>query len=289
MVTIIVWGFGSLSLAGCSVPQPPIVQNVTSDKSATTSVEMTTCCLASGGRTSCVPCKRSSPVPQVVFTDPTTPFIPPISPIDQADSRTWPTFKFKELGFSVRLPFPDEAVHTEYVKCQNGKALDKDGGDLSDTDFQRSCGGNHDTYYLFRALVDKPWAYTDDNTFLQHVSLDKTFMSGNGGSFFGLWHYLSIGDMYRSGHLYHYSFINDGTEQPNTPLEPFKTISRQGRKISLFDMGAIKSRSIHSSNVAILIEQPSNKKFKAFVFEFWQNFTGTTKDQVEKIAESIQF
>jgi hypothetical protein len=45
--------------------------------------------------------------------------------IDKDDVSTWPRFEFKELGFSVQLPFATNDVEGEYSECGKGKFYHK--------------------------------------------------------------------------------------------------------------------------------------------------------------------
>lgn len=282
--------FCTIFLSGCR--EVGIQKNAAVlSETARLAASSTLCCVANRPDLGCVPC----PVANEKFEEPMiVPVVvpPPTSTaITQSQASTWPRHIFKEVGFSVQLPFPVESVDTEYVECKDGFARGEGGTDLSQTDFQRSCNPDKGSYYLFRALVNSPWSSKDHITFLEHVSMSHTFMTGWENSFSGLWSLLSTKNFSRNGVDYHYSYLHDGTEIPNTPLVPYKTIDRPGGRIVLFDLNKDLGPHLYDSlgDVAILVEQPNNKRFKQVVLEFWGEFTGTTKTQAEDIAKSIKF
>jgi hypothetical protein len=47
------------------------------------------------------------------------------STIDKNDVSTWPRFEFKELGFSVQLPFEKKLMSEGYIECRKGVAFDE--------------------------------------------------------------------------------------------------------------------------------------------------------------------
>jgi hypothetical protein len=67
----------------------------------------------------------------------TTPSVPtastttPTVTINKENVATWPRFEFKELGFSIQLPFEALLVRSQYSECKNGDSYIKKSNDSS--------------------------------------------------------------------------------------------------------------------------------------------------------------
>ncbi len=202
--------------------------------------------------------------------------------IDKDDVSTWPRFEFKELGFSVQLPFEKNMWHSEYRKCYHGAWYDE-----KEQKTGQACDFGMD-YSTVNAYVVSD---SEEIPALSISSRSKNFSADRS---------LFATDMYD----FYLSNKNKENLPHKTPYvweiqNPLKFFYIQGNLVAISDLyknfyeyaekeyGQSNKRFVYG----IYLKIPNNKEFQAAIIELGKiesNYHWTQK-QVESIAGSIVY
>jgi hypothetical protein len=196
------------------------------------------------------------------------------STVDVNNPETWNTFEFKELGFSMKLPFERSAVTSSYNICE-GECLELEG---------------------FKKLFQWVEASAPTIGYDRHSYLFKLFSRSK--DFEYCCHQsplLSMYDFSADGKNYRY------TSGQQFTIHPIYTTQKQGQLAVVFDISEdyykkFKDLDLEGNKVeyeprfAAIVKLPSNSQFKAFIMEFEQGDPSSISiDNIKKIIESIAF
>jgi len=78
------------------------------------------------------------------------------SSINKNDPKTWPRFEFKELGFSMQLPFEKNELEIEYGRCKDGVVYrKKNNSDTFIKEKREICIKSKSDYSYYQIIVKK--------------------------------------------------------------------------------------------------------------------------------------
>lgn len=197
--------------------------------------------------------------------------------IDFDDSTSWPRYTFKELGFSVQLPF--SRVVATYIECRNYKAYDSHGREVS------GFCDNEQHYYSYFANSDMPEA--TQRHFFTMGSITKNFTGGRDWTPNLMYNFHPIGPNYGYGDAGTNTFI----------MHPLAAFKQEGREVVIFDEDADFYSLIEEFGppppervlYGIAVKLDGNTVFKAANFEYQLPRGPHSLEQVKNIARSITF
>lgn len=227
--------------------------------------------------------KTGSQTPTQTIPDPTIPNSQTSPPKNEEnfpknDPETWPRYIFKELGFSIKLPFSviAENWRPNYVECLEGSAYD-----FNHNKIEAFCD-NDQHYFSYFA--------NGDNSFGDHFSL---------GSITKLYTY---GRDWTPPTIYNFHSISGGNFAYGDPgesgliIHPLKTLRIQDRLVLIFDeikdfYGKDERNPFSKENAVygIAIQLDGNKIFKAAVIELFSKNSNGSLIIAEEVANSIHF
>lgn len=209
------------------------------------------------------------------------------SGIDKNNVVTWPRFEFKELGFSIQLPFEKDRMTQGYVECRRGKAYDANGKTLD-----YACASEEESYYAISVHV------TENTSPLSGVhigSVSKNFTTLDGGI-------VKVTDIYDFD-IDTSTASGISTEYIKDPFtwiirHPLKTFNNQSSLIVINDLYKDfyqkLDKDFDQDNrrvvYGIYIKIQNNSKFKAAAMAFEKSGNDDwTWEQIQSVAESIRF
>lgn len=200
-----------------------------------------------------------------ILSAPTASFVPPTSTaISQNNPATWPRHYFKELGFSIKLPFATGSIETGFAECVRGNLS------TSSTFIRRVCDDADHYSYWYSAL-------------LRGKNNDYIFLG-------------SVSEYYADGGEWGLTKLHDFTYKGLTVLigqsiiHPLKILFFHGMPIIIFDpnkdiYGIFKAGD--DQIYAAIFKLPNNKKFKAAALQFYAS--DLNFEQFTKAINTIQF
>lgn len=179
------------------------------------------------------------------------------------EEKKWPRYTFKELGFSLQLPFPTSSILSSEYRCDQ------------DVEPKEAACSSDSNYKKYTSSFNLPNATYD---FL-------TAVSGNAW-IYGTWEPFSAQRIFTSGSTYYLGEPDD--VEPDIEIIPLATIkSKHNVKIFLIDYSTtIKTESYEQPKIALLI--PLNKGgYELATVTFNKNDMTTTS--LKRVAESLQW
>ncbi len=224
------------------------------------------------------PCQPESLAPtNQTDTEISPPVLVVSSTIDVNNPATWPRVTFKELGFSVKLPFEKTTISSGLTECRDGN--------------------------LYRAGEETPGACTDKKHAFafRGDATDQSgarFFVGSYSKYFSIdaaeWTPALMYDFHQAGTKYLYG--HDGLT--GFEMHPLKTINTHGHLIVLFDQNKDffdlqadfpKDPGDTSALYGIAIKLPGNKMFDATIISYYKPDATSALQEAKNIANSIIF
>ena len=139
------------------------------------------------------------------------------STIDKNDVSTWPRFEFKELGFSVQLPFEKSDVETEYRECKNENYLVKKNGLLqSVTNDGEMCLKKENYSFFYASSIVGNYSFLSAEIGYGAINGEGGVLKDEKGDVM----YKQIGlPVKKKGHRYVVNLTNEPGEQTIKPLQ----------------------------------------------------------------------
>ena len=207
------------------------------------------------------------------------------STIDKNDVSTWPRFEFKELGFSVQLPFEKNLMSEGYIECRKGVAFDENKKPIN-----YFCIPEAEFYYKKTASIKSdtlPWSGVHIGSVSEKFAAERDLFVTDVHDF-----ELYNKNIHKNPNNY---MLNDWVWIIRNPLQKFY---QQGNLIVINDLykdyyqqadqdfGQDNRRTVFG----IYLKLSKNKKFKAAVIELEK--TGDIDWSLERskmVAKSIKF
>ena len=195
-----------------------------------------------------------------------------VSSIDKNNPETWPRFEFKELGFSVQLPFPTSIVTSSYHACQP---------------YDTSPGCYDEAKKPFEWFMS--FAQTPDanyHFFLKSISKDYSYCCEVSP--------LNMYDFYYDGKNFRYS-----TQLPFIMSQPLPFYIEKNLVV-IFDLypnfyklldeenGLVGKEAVPPYHIyAVAIKLPNSKQFKSVILQFEKD--EITLENLIKLVKTIKF
>jgi hypothetical protein len=240
-IVFLVTGCDILQTPADEVRQRPSVSSTPSDSSTPPTTSTTTPATTSPTPSSSV---SSSPV------------VPPVA----VDTSTWQQFDFKELGFTIQLPFDSKDVSSTYKEDRQNEKLPVSLSNSLRYSYKGFLKRQAGEYAFLGSTSEnyvsgKPWELTDANKFI------------------------AVGDTYQIG---------------NIPITPIAHVPAQSNLLVVFDASKDYYQLINKSSTtstehwyAAVFNLPNNKRFKVALLQFKSQ--DLSLDQLVAALKTVQF